>query len=159
MSEKEGVVVPAVGRIFVGWDGSADAERALQFAAHLGAGLHAEVTALAVLKRPAHVECADVADAVLANRRRQALEQLGAALDGTGGPAGTYRPDVIAGGDDTATELARYADKHSFDLLIVGRHGVDQAVHPRLGRVTGHLVASSHCPVVVVAEDHGSGGA
>lgn len=146
--------MPAVARILVGWDGSPDAQRALAFAVHLGFSLRAEVTALAVLKRPAHVECPDEAAAVLESRRRETLEQLGSALGEAGGASGTTRQDVIDAANDPATELAKYANQHAFDLLVVGRHGVDRTVHPRLGRVTGHLVASSHCPVLVVAEDH-----
>lgn len=145
--------MPAIARILVGWDGSADARRALRFATHLGTNLHAEVTAVAVLKRPAHIECPDEAAEHFRSRRLEIFRQMDTVFESAGRSSVSYHREAIDADVDPATELTRYADEHAFDLLIVGRHGVDGAVHPRLGRVTGHLVASSHCPVVVVPGD------
>ena len=55
--------------------------------------------------------------------------------------------------DDPAAALGQYADQHGFDLLVVGRHGLDRAGTPAAGGVTEYQVRHSRCPVLVVGRE------
>jgi hypothetical protein len=52
--------------------------------------------------------------------------------------------------DQTTPAFDAYVREHGFDLVVVGRHGVDRAVHPRIGGVSEHQVLRGSCPVMVV---------
>ncbi len=147
------VVVGGFRRILVGWDGSRDAEHALRAAAHLASELGAELVVLGVLKRQRHVEALDEAEEDVADRRRRVVGEIAAFARRAGVPwSESSRGETIVA-DDVATALEEYARRHGFDVLVVGRHGLDRALHPRIGRVTEHEVRRSPCPVLVVGAD------
>lgn len=149
----EGDTVASFHRILVGWDASKDAQRALRAAAHLAVDLAAEVVALGVLKRPAYAEAMDEAEEEFARRRGQVASEVEEATRLAGFPSSVrIRVETVAA-DSPAPALAGYATEHGFDLLVVGRHGLDRAVHPRAGGMTEYLVRHSRCPLLVVGED------
>jgi nucleotide-binding universal stress UspA family protein len=147
----EEVAVSAFHRILVGWDGSTDSRRALRAALQLSGPLGAEVVVLAVLKRHPHAEAMDEAEEEVAARCDELASEIEAAAKDSGIACsnGVRSETVVA--DDPASALGRYAAEHGFDLLVVGRHGIDRALHPRVGGVTEHQVRYSPCPVLVVS--------
>lgn len=140
-------------RILVGWDGSRDAQHALRVGTHLAAEIGAEIVILGVLKRHPHAETPDEAIEELAERRLEVVNEIEASTkQGALSSAARLRVETIDA-DNPAAALGRYASEHGFDLLIVGRHGLDRAAHPRVGGVTEHQVRNSPCPVMVVGGD------
>ncbi len=139
-------------RMIVGWDGSRDAQHALRAAAHLADEIGAEVVVLAVLKRHPHAEATDEVEEELAERRREVLKEMEASAKQAALPLGLRMRNEAIEADNPATALSQYAYDHGFDLVVVGRHGLDRALHPRVGGVTEHLVRHSRCPVLVVGD-------
>jgi nucleotide-binding universal stress UspA family protein len=130
-------------RLLVGYDGSHDAQRALRAATALARGLNGEVHVLVALRRPAHTETpAELARAVDAEKTRltRGLAEAG----------GEGLPLHIVDGDDPAGALAEHAERHGFDLLVVGAHGSGSATHRGVGHCPEALVRHHPCPVVVV---------
>jgi nucleotide-binding universal stress UspA family protein len=146
----EGGPLSRFRRILVGWDGSTDARRAFRTAAHLAEEIGAEVVVLAVLKRPSHAEAADEAAEEMAARRREVVAEM-AAESQHGTIPGTVRlRHEVVEADHPAAALDAYVREHGFDLVVLGRHGIDRAVHPHVGGVTESQVRHSGCPVMVV---------
>jgi nucleotide-binding universal stress UspA family protein len=140
-------------RILVGWDGSRDAQHALRVSTQLAAEIGAEVVVLAVLQRHPHAEAPDEAGAELAERRLEVLNEVEATAKHAGLLSfARLRTETIEA-ESPSPALGRFASEHGFDLLVVGRHGLDRAVHPRVGGVTEHQVRQSPCPVLVVGSD------
>jgi nucleotide-binding universal stress UspA family protein len=52
-----------------------------------------------------------------------------------------------------AEALDRYAADQLIDLLVVGLHGRQGVLHPKMGHIANHIVASSPCPVLVMPDD------
>ncbi|MGD0874464.1 MAG: universal stress protein [Acidimicrobiales bacterium] len=137
-------------RILVGWDGSRDARQAFRTAVHLAEELGAEVVVLAVLKRRSRAEAADEVAEEMAERRREVVAEMEAqAHHDAVSTAVRIRQEVIEA-DQTTPAFDAYVREHGFDLVVVGRHGVDRAVHPRIGGVSEHQVLRGSCPVMVV---------
>jgi nucleotide-binding universal stress UspA family protein len=130
-------------RLLVGYDGSHDAQRALRAATALARCLDGEVHVLVVLRRPAHTETpAEAAGAIEAERSR-----LTRGLAEAGGAGLVLR---VVDGDDPATALAKHAERHGFDLLVVGAHGSESVTHRGVGHCPEALLRHHPCPVVVV---------
>lgn len=135
-------------RVLVGWDGSKDAAHALRLAGDLVDDLHGDVVVITVVRPPAHAETAGEREREVEAIRRSALADLRSTARAA--RTATAPSHVVVEARDTADALCRYSFEHGFDLLFVGRHGVDAAVHPRIGGVTERLIRQSSCPVAVV---------
>lgn len=140
-------------RILVGWDGSTDARQALRVALGLGAQVDAEVVALAVLKARSHAEAADQATEETLESRREVMHEMATQTSHTTvASAARVRYEVIQA-DDATSAFDTYVREHGFDLVIVGRHGLDRALRPHIGGVSEHQVRQGSCPVMVVGTD------
>ncbi|MDW3213681.1 MAG: universal stress protein [Ilumatobacteraceae bacterium] len=147
------VVVPPgvsdvpVGRIVVGFDGSANSRAALAWALHF-AGAGVDVSALIAIEIApwlqediVHVRLSDELEA-----ERERLLGLLAAAD----PDGRARPDVVVRGAKPA--LARSAE--SADLVVVGARGT--GLLSGMGSVSTWLLEASPCPIAVVPHPAGN---
>ena len=145
----EGGPLSRFHRILVGWDGSKDGRRAFRTAAHLAAEIGADL----VMKRHSHAEAADEAAQEMAGRRHEVVAEMTAEAQRDTVPGTvSVRHDVVEA-DHPASALDAYVREHGFDLVVLGRHGIDRAVHPRVGGVTEYQVRHSSCPVMVVGTD------
>jgi nucleotide-binding universal stress UspA family protein len=140
-------------RILVGWDGSKDSRQAFRTATRLAVELHAEVVVLAVLKRPSRAEAADEAAEDSAHRRSEVVDEMRTEARHEGAATTVRLRHEVIEADQTAPAFDAYAREHGFDLVVVGRHGLDRAVHPRIGGVSEHQVRHGGCPVMVVGCD------
>jgi nucleotide-binding universal stress UspA family protein len=129
----EGGPLSSFRRILVGWDGSEDARRAFRTAAHLAGEIEAEVVVLAVL--------------------REVMADLAAESRRGGIPASVRLRHEVIEAEHPAPAFDDYVRQHGFDLVVVGRHGIDRAVHARIGGVSEHQVRHGRCPVMVVGAD------
>jgi nucleotide-binding universal stress UspA family protein len=140
-------------RILVGWDGSRDCRQAFRTAAQLADAVRAEVVVLAVLKLRSRGEAADEAAEEAAERRREVIAEMTAEADRDGVPPAVRVRQEIVEADQTTSAFDAYVRQHGFDLVVVGRHGLDRALHPRIGGVSEHQVRHGGCPVMVVGSD------
>lgn len=134
-------------RVLVGYDGSDEARGALRVAAALAADLGADLRVLVVARPPAHAETPEeLAQAEVAERESLSL---GLVLPGT---PGKLEPELdlrVVFADDPARALAEHAEEHGFDLVVVGRHGREQAMHRGIGRSLDELLKRAGLPVLV----------
>lgn len=135
-------------RVLVGFDGSASSLQALRVA--LGVATHGsgEATVLIVIP-PTHGETE--ADRIASfdddARSLQAMAQQ--ELDAARGEDLTTSLHVVSA-EHPAKTLASYAEAHGYDLLVVGRHGRERAMHGGLGKVARELADASPCPLLLV---------
>lgn len=139
-------------RILVGWDASAGAIAGLRLAIRLTADEGARLTALAVVPGYDHLEDHD--------QRRRAAEQVRTPLQqvfdkvvDASLPERDPRPSLqFVQAPDVAQVLDGYARTHPIDLVVVGLHGREGLLHPRMGHVASHAVRSGSCPVLVMPD-------
>jgi nucleotide-binding universal stress UspA family protein len=146
----------SIGRIAVGFDGSAQAERALEEAVRLAVDADARLLVAGAIEPPAVLTTEIGRQALrslsgeqLRDRRRDLLtarirERLDAIED-----APQWECEVRHG--DPATVL-RELTEEGVDLLVLGSRGYGPLRRALLGSVSGRLIGETSCPVLVVAQ-------
>jgi nucleotide-binding universal stress UspA family protein len=135
-------------RILVGFDGSNEAHHALRVGAALAADLDGQVQVLLVVRPGAHAETPDELE--------RATEATRATLASTlsevwGEPQrGRQIAPAVVFSDDPAEAIAHHVREHGFDLVVVGDHGRERAIHRGIGRSLQALLRHHPCPVLVV---------
>jgi nucleotide-binding universal stress UspA family protein len=135
-------------RILIGFDGSAEAQRALRVATALAADLGGEAHVLLVIRPGAHAETAEERERAIEAERANLSQGLSGVQNQT-----QERWEVSAEvvySDDPAIALGAYAEEHGFDLLVLGSHGREQATHRGIGKSLEILLRHHPCPVLVV---------
>lgn len=135
-------------RILVGFDGSADAQRALRVAIALAADLQGEAHVLLVVQPAAHAETPEER----AQAARYETENLSRGLSDVQNQT-QHRWEVttdVVFADDPAHAIAAYAEEHGYDLLVVGSHGREQPTHRGVGQSVEALLRHHPCPLLVV---------
>ncbi len=140
-----------IRRLLVGFDGSVPAQRALEFSVDLAQDSDAEVTVLFVLPDASHLET-DESRAQADQRARATLEERLAAHRRRAAQTNIQLREVALRGGDPAALIASYAVEHGFDLVVIGNHGLDHALHGGLGRVVERLLRDPRLPVLVVPD-------
>jgi len=135
-------------RVLVGYDGSTEAQHALQVAAALAADLRGEAHVLSVIRPGAHAETAEERERAIEAERENLSRGLGT-IRADVHHGGTVTTEVVSA-DDPALAVAAYAEEHGFDLIVVGGHGREQATHRGLGKSLEALLRHHPCPVLVV---------
>lgn len=147
-------------RILVPTDGSAVAENAVEHALDLAETYGAEVHALYVVDTGA-VSITLGAEQV--DRLRQGRfgemdelrERAEAATGYVADRAAERGIEVVehVGGGTPHSVIARFADDHDVDLIVIGSHGRAGLSRALLGSVTERVLRSSRRPVLVVDAD------
>jgi nucleotide-binding universal stress UspA family protein len=125
----------------VGYDGSPEADRALELARSVAAEHHTKLSAFQAVSIPAHVLLGAPQSAHPGSTQRrvdQALERL-RALDGV-------EPHAAYG--DPVEELTLYSA--SLDLLVVGSRGYGPVGRLVYGGVAQRLARTARCPLLVL---------
>ncbi len=139
-------------RILAATDGSAGAERAVEFAAQLAHSLDGTVLILTVMD-----DLSGSAVKALARSERD----LGEAVDllvhqilhrarTCASGAGATRIETQSAWGDPTGSIIKFADQHHADAIVVGRRGRGQLSGLVLGSVSQKLVTLAACPVIVV---------
>lgn len=137
---------PALRRIGVCWDGSAEAELALRAATELARAGEAELLVLTAIDRPAapypDYPAPDVPDYMLSQDDvvEAALLRIPADIPASG--------QTIHG--KPAMALAREASAEKLDVLVSGSRGYGPLGRVLLGGVSSKLMRMAPCPVIVV---------
>ncbi|MEM3087408.1 MAG: universal stress protein [Halobacteria archaeon] len=145
----EGPPIRPLERVLVAVDGSEASMKAARVAVDLAAMSGADLTAATVVQVPVAPEYAtavsrDVED-YLAEEAREALARVVPMARREGLDA---KVRVLHG--HPAVEIARFADKGNFDLLVVGSRGLSGVDRMFLGSVSSALVQQSKVSVLVV---------
>lgn len=139
-------------RVLVGWDGSHAAAAGLRMACALTAFQGGSVTALAVVPAFAHLETDDDRARARTGAQRPLQAEYESIVESL-----SLRPEQrvtlrFLEDDRVGTALEHYAAEELADLLIVGLHGREGILHPRMGHIANHVVKSGCCPVLVIPE-------
>jgi nucleotide-binding universal stress UspA family protein len=122
---------PQLRTIGVAWDGSAEADTALNAAVALARALRARVRVIRVVGED-HAELAAAADLVATVSHLAALAEANATL--------------LVG--DPVDELGKQTEE--LDLLVTGSRGYGPLHATLIGGVTGRVLRAAACPVIVV---------
>ncbi|MDA8295809.1 MAG: universal stress protein [Actinomycetota bacterium] len=136
-------------RVLVGFDGSIQAQAALELAVDLAHGSGAQVTVLFILPDTQHLE-SEESRLQASQRVRSELETHLAPLRRYAAAVGVPLTEVALHGGDPAASIASYAAAHGFDVVVIGSHGRERALHGGLGRVVERLLREPRVPVLVV---------
>lgn len=135
-------------RILVGFDGSPSAAHALGTARRV-AGPDGEVLALAVVVPAGHAETVGGRSRAADAARTQLEERFARVTDD--GVAVVPRLKIVEA-REVAETIARYAEEHGYDLVVLGRHGTEGVVHPQLGHIVRALVRVERLAVLLCPE-------
>jgi nucleotide-binding universal stress UspA family protein len=143
---------PAAGgvfrRILVGYDGSTEAQHALNVGSALAADCGGATRVLLVIRPGAHAETDEERERALAAERTNLSQGLSSLHGQTQNSWEITTEAVFA--DDPAQAIAAYAEEHGFDLVVVGGHGREQSTHRGIGRSLEALLRHHPCPILVV---------
>ncbi|MHB8245994.1 MAG: universal stress protein [Acidimicrobiales bacterium] len=137
-----------IRRILVGYDGSSEAQHALQVAVALAADLNGDAHVLLVVRPPAHAETPEERTEAAEAEKLNLSRGLSSVQNQT-----QHRSEVsieVVYADDPASAIATYAERHGFDLVVVGGHGREQMTHRGIGHSLEALLRHHPCPVMVV---------
>ena len=142
---------PVFTYVLVGWDGSHAAAEGLKIACALTAFPGGHVTALSVVPGFAQVEDQHDRDQAIAEARRLESEydRIVASL--------TLRPDqhvslCFLEDERAGAALDKAAAEQSADLIVIGLHGREGILHPKMGHIANHVIKSSSCPVLLIPD-------
>jgi nucleotide-binding universal stress UspA family protein len=135
----------------VGWDASPDSVSALRAAAAIAGSPHGRVVAFAVVPVPPPREAPEDDEGELSAGARHLKETFESALLSIAATSGTEVRLHTEEGRDVAQALCAYAAEHAFDLLVLGRHGDEGILHPKLGHVAHAVARASRIPVLLIS--------
>ncbi len=134
-----------IAKILLGYDGSASAERALDFAVETARRYGAEVHVLAVARPPdlgTEIEVVPVIE--------REIKHYESVLAGTADKlAGVTAHSEVAVGHP-AEQILRYAETHGIDHIVVGNRGRTLFERLLLGSIARQVVAHAPCNVTIV---------
>lgn len=134
----------------VAWDGSPDAQAAVEQALRL-VGREGSVEALVVVDPGESTETRGSHDRAVDAGRQVAEEALEPFME-EAAHAHTRLRLVFLEGDDPVAAVLHHAEHHGADLIVVGRRGASGRLHSGLGPVAHGLAAKGRLPVLVTGE-------
>ncbi len=146
-------------RVLVGYDGSDDGERAVSFAAELALQFDAELILAHVMSQPGGFTSAD---SIPAYRRveevyraehdvmKEAADRLLDHAEAIADHHGYSRPVKVLLVGSPAPQLAKAAEAHKADVVVVGSRGLGEFAGLLLGSVSSRLAHIANCTVVTV---------
>ena len=137
---------PHLRRILVGYDGSTQAERAVDVALSLAQSLDASVLIFAVARPPEPPTSVEL-EAVLDDAREH-YEQAFQAIRNRA--TDQVELTTAIGVGHPAEQIVHKAETEDIDLIILGRRGVSRFEKWLLGSISERVLRYAHCPVMVV---------
>jgi nucleotide-binding universal stress UspA family protein len=138
---------PHFRRLLVGYDGSAQSEKAVDMALSLAECLDATVLIFAVARPPEPPTSVEL-EAVLDDAREHFEEGFKKIIE----RAREHNVDVQTGMavGHPAEQIIHRAEADGIDLIILGRRGRSMISRMMLGSVSERALRYAHCPVMVV---------
>ena len=138
-------------KVLLAVDGSTHAEHAARQETRLreaGCALEVHVLTVRIPIESGHVRLFIRPDDIEAYYREEGYADLASAraiLDAAGIPC---TPHIAVG--HVADTIARYANEHGFDLLVMGTHGRSALTHVLLGSVASDVIRRTDVPVMLI---------
>ena len=139
---------PHFRKILVGYDGSAQAEKAADVALSLAESLDATVLLFAVARPPEPATSVEV-EAVLDNAREHYEQGFKNIEQKARQHEVKLETDVAVG--HPAEQIIHRAEVDRIDLVILGRRGKSVFEKLIMGSISARVLRYAHCPVMVVA--------
>jgi nucleotide-binding universal stress UspA family protein len=137
---------PHFRKILVGYDGSTQAERAVEVALLLARSLDAMVLIFAVAHPPEPPVSVEL-EAFLDNAHEH-YEESFKGIRRYAGDDVELATEIAVG--HPAEQIVHKAETENFDLIILGRRGLSRFERWRLGSVSERVLRYAHCPVMVI---------
>jgi len=136
-------------RILVPVDGSDNAFRALEHGLFLAKSTGASITAIHVIESPptVYVQSQKILNELLANYRKESAKILDKCKE-FAQTQGVKLETVIAEGD-AASNINGYAQKESFDLIVIGSRGLGKFKEAVLGSTSNKVLHHSKGSVLI----------
>jgi nucleotide-binding universal stress UspA family protein len=133
-------------RILVGYDGSQEAEKALELALAVAFGMGSKVTILAVAQLPEPFVAVELQAALddAHDHYDRRLQKIAVSAAENGIPVETA---IVVG--HPAEQIIRHAEKEHSDLIVVGRRGRSTIQKLVMGSVSERVMQHAPCPVMV----------
>ncbi len=138
---------PVFRRILVGYDGSPQAEKAVDIAFSLAECLDATVLIFAVARPPEPATSVEM-EAVLDDAKEHFEEGFKKILEKARSHDLEVKTDMAVG--HPAEQIIHRAEADGVDLIILGRRGRSMISRMMLGSVSERALRYAHCPVMVV---------
>jgi nucleotide-binding universal stress UspA family protein len=138
---------PYFRKLLVGYDGSAQSEKAVDIAFSLAACLDATVLIFAVARPPEPATSVEL-EAVLDNAKEHFVEGFKKIMEKANGRDLNVNTDMAVG--HPAEQIIHRAEADGIDLIILGRRGRSMISRMMLGSVSERALRYAHCPVMVV---------
>jgi len=131
-------------KILLAVDGSEHSKRAAKHAinvASLVPGAKVEIISVIDLSKVK----TEVLHGELKQKRQQALEEIKSTFEKENA---SYELKIERG--DPGPTIVSYANKHDFDLVIIGSRGLNSLQEMVLGSVSHKVAKRVHCPVMII---------
>jgi len=134
-------------RVLVGYDGSAQADKAIESALALAQSLDAKVLLFAVARPPEPATMVEV-DAMLDDAREHFEEQFKRILQRAKELGVELETDIAVG--HPVEQIVHRAESERVDLIVLGRRGKSRFEKMLVGSTAEKVLRYAHCPVMVV---------
>ena len=134
-------------KILVGYDGSAQSEKAVDVALSLGQCLDAAILVFAVARPPEPATSVEL-EAVLDDAREHYEEGFKKVLERASSHDVQIQTMVAVG--HPAEQIIHRAETDRIDLIVLGRRGKSMFTKLLLGSISERVLRYAHCPVMVV---------
>jgi nucleotide-binding universal stress UspA family protein len=132
-----------MGKVLVGYDGSADAKLALEYAATKHAG--DELTVISVVPVAYSGRGGGIDPTSNVDDHRSQLDEASDLLAGRG-----VKAEMVESIGHPANAIIETAEKGGYDLVIVGSRGLHGVARFLTGSVSSRVVSHAPCSVLVV---------
>ncbi len=134
-------------KLLIGYDGSAQAEKATETALELARSLDAKVLVFAVARPPEPATMVEV-DAMLDDAREHFEEQFKKIVERAKGLDVEVQTDIAVG--HPVEQIVHRAETDHVDLIVLGRRGKSRWEKMLVGSTAEKVLRYAHCPVMVV---------
>ncbi|HEY6967862.1 MAG TPA: universal stress protein [Candidatus Angelobacter sp.] len=134
-------------KILVGYDGSAQAKKALEVAFSLARVMDSKILVFAVARPPEPATSVEV-HAVLDDAREHYEEDFKRISQMAAENEITVETQIAVG--HPAEQIIHRAEQETIDLVVLGRRGTSLFEKWILGSVSERVLRYAHCPVMVV---------
>jgi nucleotide-binding universal stress UspA family protein len=138
---------PHFRKIMVGYDGSVQADKAVDVSLSLAESFDCTVLIFAVARPPEPATSVEMG-AVLDDAREHFEEAFKKILEKAQGHDVVITTDIAVG--HPAEQIVHRAEQDKVDLIILGRRGMSRFEKWLLGSVSERVLRYAHCPVMVV---------
>jgi len=134
-------------KILIGYDGSAQSDKATETALALAQSLDAKVLLFAVARPPEPATIVEV-DAMLDDAREHFEQQFKKIVQRAQDLAIELQTDVAVG--HPVEQIVHRAEMDHVDLIVLGRRGRSRFEKMLVGSTAEKVLRYAHCPVMVV---------